>query len=138
MEGECMFIRKITRGGTTRQPVKYRLDKMISGSVKVQLFEGNTELDLRSKERHEALMDIQRSLTKLHQIFLDMVVLVKTQGEKMDDIEENVANAGHFISGGTNIPYYANQMKKNKAWVYWVWAVMVIILLVCVISMLAS
>ena len=34
------------------------IDKMISGSVKVQLFEGNTELDLRSKERHEALMDI--------------------------------------------------------------------------------
>ena len=81
---------------------------MISGSVKVQLFEGNTELDLRSKERHEALMDIQRSLTKLYQIFLYMAVLVKTQGEKMDDIEENVANAGHFI------------------------------LLVCVISMLAS
>ena len=111
---------------------------MISGSVKVQLFEGNTELDLRSKERHEALMDIQRSLTKLHQIFLDMAVLVETQGEKMDDIEENVANAGHFISGGTNILYSANQMKKNKAWVYWVQAVMVIILLVCVISMLAS
>ena len=47
-------------------------------------------------------------MTKLHQIFLDMAVLVETQGEKMDDIEENVANAGHFI------------------------------LLVCVISMLAS
>ena len=84
------------------------IDKMISGSVKVQLFEGNTELDLRSKERHEALMDIQRSLTKLYQIFLYVVVLVETQGEKMDDIEENVANASHFI------------------------------LLVCVISMLAS
>ncbi|XP_075655216.1 syntaxin-112-like [Castanea sativa] len=123
---------------TGEVPSQEVIDKMISGSVKIQLFEANTELDLRSKERHEALMDIQRSLTKLHQIFLDMAVLVETQGEKMDDIEENVANAGHFISGGTNSLYYANQMKKNKAWVYWVWAVMVIILLVCVISMLAS
>ena len=93
---------------TGEVPSQEVIDKMISGSVKVQLFEGNTELDLRGKERHEALMDIQRSLTKLHQIFLDMAVLVKTQGEKMDDIEENVANAGHFI------------------------------MLVCVISMLAS
>jgi len=93
---------------TGEVPSQEVIDKMISGSVKVQLFEGNTELDLRSKERHEALMDIQRSLTKLHQIFLNMAVLVGTQGGKMDDIEENVANAGHFI------------------------------LLVCVISMLAS
>nr|POF00792.1 syntaxin-112 [Quercus suber] len=82
------------------------------------MFTRNTELYLRSKERHEALMDIQRSLTKLHQIFLNMAVLVETQGEKMDDIEENVANASHFINGGTNSLYYANQMKKNKAWVY--------------------
>uniref|UniRef100_A0A7N2KLJ5 t-SNARE coiled-coil homology domain-containing protein n=1 Tax=Quercus lobata TaxID=97700 RepID=A0A7N2KLJ5_QUELO len=62
---------------------------MISGSVKVQLFEGNTELDLMRKERHEALMDIQRSLTKLHQIFLDMAVLVETQGEKIGTRSEN-------------------------------------------------
>ena len=82
--------------------------EMISGSVKVQLFEGDTELDLRSKERHEALLDIQRSLTKLHQIFLDMVVLVETQGEKMDDIEENVANAGHFILLGCVISMLAS------------------------------
>lgn len=43
---------------TGEVPSQEVIDKMISGSVKVQLFEGNTELDLRSKERHEALMDI--------------------------------------------------------------------------------
>ncbi|GMY11478.1 syntaxin-112-like [Fagus crenata] len=123
---------------TGEVPSQEVIDKMISGSVKVQLFEGNTEVDVRSKERHEALMDIQKSLNKLHQIFLDMAVLVETQGEKMEDIEQNVANAGHFISGGTNSLHYANQMKKNKKWVYWVWAIMLIILLVCVISMLVS
>ncbi|CBI28668.3 unnamed protein product, partial [Vitis vinifera] len=61
-----------------------------------------------------------------------------SQGEKMDDIEENVAIAGNFISGGTNSLVYAKQMKKGKKWVYWVWAVGLIILLVCFISMLTS
>ncbi|GMI78045.1 syntaxin of plants 112 [Hibiscus trionum] len=68
-----------------------------------------------------------------------MAVLVDAQGEKMDNIEENVANAGSFIHGGTNSLHYANQMKKKrKGWVYWVWGVILIILIVCIISMLAS
>ncbi|XWS42079.1 hypothetical protein CRYUN_Cryun17cG0138100 [Craigia yunnanensis] len=122
---------------TGELPSEDVLEKVISGSGKVQLFAEKVEMDLRSNERHETVMDIQRSLQKLHQVFLDMAVLVEAQGEKMDDIEENVANAGNFISGGTNSLYYANQMKK-KAWVSWVWAVALIILLVCIISMLAS
>ncbi|KAI5319597.1 hypothetical protein L3X38_039305 [Prunus dulcis] len=120
-------------------PSDEMIEKMISGSLKVELFEGKTELDMGNKVRHEAVMDIQRSLNKLHQVFLDMAVLVEAQGEDIDNIEENVANASYFINGGTNSLYYASQMKKkSKKWVYWVWAVILIILLVCVISTLAS
>ncbi|KAE8694022.1 Tubby-like F-box protein 2 [Hibiscus syriacus] len=94
------------------------------------------EMDSRNKERHEAVMDIRRSLERLHLVFLDMAVLVEAQGEKMDDIEENLANAADFISGGTNQLYYANQTKKKKtACLYWVCGVVLIILLVCIISM---
>ncbi|KAH7520019.1 syntaxin-112 isoform X1 [Ziziphus jujuba] len=119
-------------------PSEEVIEKMVSGAMKVELFEGKTELDMGNKARHEAVMDVQRSLNKLHQVFLDMAVLVETQGEKMDDIELNVANAGNFVSGGTDSLYYANQMKKNRKWVYWVWAVVAIILVVCIISMLTS
>ncbi|GLT73435.1 hypothetical protein SLA2020_452960 [Shorea laevis] len=124
---------------TGEVPSEEVIEKMVSGAVKVQLFEGKTGVDLRSKERHEAVVDIRRSLNKLHQVFLDMAVMVETQGEKVDDIEENLAGAGKFIGGGTNSLYYASQMKKkNKKWAYWVGAVVLIILLVCIISMLAS
>lgn len=123
---------------TGELPSEDVLEKMVSGGENVQLFSEKVEMDLRSKERHEAVMDIQRSLQKLHQVFLDMAALVDAQGEKMDDIEENVCNAGNFISGGTNSLYHANQMKKTKAWVYWVWGVGLIILVVCIISMLVS
>ncbi|XP_034684137.1 syntaxin-112-like [Vitis riparia] len=114
------------------------VEKMMTGSVQIEAFEGKTGGDLVNRERNEALREIQRSLDKLRQVFLDMAVLVESQGEKMDDIEENVAIAGNFVSGGTNSLVYAKQMKKGKKWVYWVWAVGLIILLVCFISMLTS
>ncbi|KAI9165481.1 hypothetical protein LWI28_014869 [Acer negundo] len=121
---------------TGEEPSEEVIEKVISGGGKVQTFD---DMDLGSRERHEAVMDIQRSLTRLHQVFLDMAVLVETQGEKIDDIEENVVSAGDYISGGTNSLYYANQMKnKKKPWVFWVWAVGLIILLVCFISLLIS
>ncbi|KAJ4822932.1 hypothetical protein Tsubulata_000283 [Turnera subulata] len=124
---------------TGEEPTDELMEKMISGSVGVQMFAGQAGLDFKNRERHEAVIDLQRSLRKLHQVFLDMAVLVETQGEKIDDIVENVANARSFVSGGTNNLYYANQMKsKTKAWVFWIWAVIIIILLVCLISLLVS
>ncbi|KAI5671226.1 hypothetical protein M9H77_11590 [Catharanthus roseus] len=115
------------------------IEKMVSGNEKVEIFQGKMELDLENKERHEAALDIQRSLNKLHQVFLDMAVLVETQGEQIDDIEKNVAVAGSFIAGGTNSLFYAKQTKKKgKKWVYWVWVVVILILLVCFIAMLTT
>ncbi|RXH75123.1 hypothetical protein DVH24_029844 [Malus domestica] len=74
-------------------PSDEMIEKIISGSLKVELFEGKTVLDMGNKVRHEAVIDIQGSLTKLHQVFLDMAVLVEAQGEDIENIEENVANA---------------------------------------------
>lgn len=120
---------------TGEEPSEEEIENMISGGGGVQMFEGKGVMDLKNKERHEVVMDIQRSLKRLHQMFLDMVVLIETQGEKMDDIEENVTNAGNFLSGGTNSLYHANQMKKKrKTWFLWVFAVMLIIIFVCIIS----
>lgn len=118
------------------------MEKMISGScgdLYVKTFEVKPEMDLKTKERHEAVNEIKRSLNRLHQVFLDMAVLVEAQGDRVDDIEANVANVGSFVSGGTNSLFYANQMKKKtKSWVVWVSILGVIILLLCLISMIAS
>ena len=42
------------------------------------------------QERHEAVKDLEKSLVDLHQIFLDMSVLVDAQGEMLDNIEQQV------------------------------------------------
>ncbi|KAF9609606.1 hypothetical protein IFM89_017701 [Coptis chinensis] len=111
------------------------IDKLVSVNGQVKVFAGHTELDLENLERQEAVKEIQRSLTELHQVFLDMAVLVDAQGEQMDDIELNVANARVYISGGTNRLISANAMKKKGGYlVYWIWAAVAILLLICIIK----
>ncbi|CAN8257709.1 unnamed protein product [Cochlearia groenlandica] len=100
-----------------------------------------TEMDTKTvKERHEAVNDVKKSLNRLHQVFLEMAVLVETQGDGVDDIEANVANAGSFVSGGTNSLFYANQTKKknNRFVVVCVSVLGFIVLLVCLVLMIAS
>lgn len=124
---------------TGEYPSEEVIDNMVTGNGKVEVFEEKGQVNLENKERHEAVMDIWRSLNKLHQVFLDMAVMVETQGEKIDDIEHNVAVAGSFISGGTNSLFYAKQMKKEgNKWICWVWAVGFIIVLVCLVAMLTN
>lgn len=44
------------------------------------------------QERHDAVRDLERSLLDLHQIFLDMAVLVEAQGEQLDNIESQASS----------------------------------------------
>ncbi|QHO05018.1 hypothetical protein HN51_060389 [Arachis hypogaea] len=39
------------------------------------------------QERHDSLIDIERSPNELHQLFLDMAVLVQSQGKQLNDRE---------------------------------------------------
>ncbi len=43
------------------------------------------------EERGEAVRELEKSLLDLHQIFLDMAVLVEAQGEMLDNIEAQVS-----------------------------------------------
>ena len=44
------------------------------------------------RERRDAVMELEASLMELHQIFLDMAVLVEAQGQMIDNIEAQVRN----------------------------------------------
>ncbi|XVE49034.1 hypothetical protein DITRI_Ditri01bG0049500 [Diplodiscus trichospermus] len=100
------------------------------------MFEGKTELVLENSEREEALKELQRSLTELHYLFLDMAVLVETQGDNINDIENNVAQAGIHINGGTNGLFYAKQKKnKTRNWACWIGALVLVLVLGWVICL---
>ena len=42
------------------------------------------------RERRYAVLELERSLLELHQVFLDMAVLVEAQGQMIDNIENQV------------------------------------------------
>ncbi|XAR69565.1 hypothetical protein NMG60_11001207 [Bertholletia excelsa] len=121
---------------TGEEPSEELIEKMVLGGWQVGIFEGKVDLAMENRERHEALKDIQRSLTELHQVFLDMAVLVETQGEKINDIEENVANAEHYVSAGTKELIQAKNMKRRRKWAFWIGVVVLVFVLICLIAIL--
>lgn len=135
------YLKRRYYNETGEYPSEGMIETMASGSGKVfEVVEGKQDMVMENKERHEAVMDIKRSLNKLHQVFLDMAVLVETQGEKLDDIEGNVAKAASFVSGGTENLFYAKQMKDKQRnhWVCLIIVVLIIISVVCIIAALSS
>ncbi|XP_042414903.1 syntaxin-121-like [Zingiber officinale] len=66
------------------------------------------------QERHGAVADLERSLMELHQVFMDMAVLVEAQGQQLDNIENNVGRAESFVRRGTEELVTARAYQKNS------------------------
>ncbi|KAL8200438.1 hypothetical protein R6Q57_011777 [Mikania cordata] len=135
------YVKRRYFNETGEYPSDEMMETMASGSGEVfEMIEDKMGLVMDTKERHEAVMDLKKSLNKLHQVFLDMAVLVEEQGQNLDDIEDNVAKAGSFVSGGTDALFYAKQQKdkQRNSWVCLIWGMVVIIIVVCCIAMLSA
>ncbi|XP_020228766.1 syntaxin-121 [Cajanus cajan] len=65
------------------------------------------------QERHGTMKEIERNLHELHQLFLDMAVLIQPQGEQLDDIESHVALANSFVTKGVQQLQVVRNHQKN-------------------------
>ncbi|KAL2613078.1 hypothetical protein R1flu_024770 [Riccia fluitans] len=65
------------------------------------------------QERHDAVKDIEKKLLELHQIFLDMAVLVEAQGELLDNIENQVSKAVDHVQQGTVALQTAKKLQRG-------------------------
>ncbi|KAL6009035.1 hypothetical protein ACLOJK_022262 [Asimina triloba] len=66
------------------------------------------------QDRHDAAKELEKSLVELHQVFLDMAVMVEAQGEKMDDIEHHVNSAANYVAEGTGKLRSAKEYQKSS------------------------
>jgi syntaxin 1B/2/3 len=66
------------------------------------------------QERHEAVRELERKLLELHQIFLDMSVLVEAQGEMLDNIETQVSKSVEFVHKGNVALVAARKYQKSS------------------------
>ncbi|XP_009772555.1 syntaxin-related protein KNOLLE [Nicotiana sylvestris] len=91
------------------------------------------------QDRHDAAKEIEKSLLELHQIFLDMAVMVETQGEKMDDIEHHVMNAAQYVNDGTkNLKTAKDYQKSSRKWMCIAIIILLILILVVIIPIATS
>lgn len=66
------------------------------------------------QERHDAVKEIEKKLLDLHQIYLDMAVLVEAQGDILDNIESQVTNAVDHVQSGTTALQNARRLQKSS------------------------
>ncbi|XP_060177096.1 syntaxin-121-like [Lycium barbarum] len=87
------------------------------------------------QERHEATKELERNLKELHQVFLDMAVLVESQGVQLDDIESQVNRANSFVRGGAQqLEGARKHQKSSRKWTCIAIIILLIIILVVVLS----
>ncbi|KAE9619548.1 hypothetical protein Lal_00041797 [Lupinus albus] len=84
------------------------------------------------QERHDAVKELEKSLLELHQVFLDMAVLVQSQGEQLNDIESHVQRANSFVQTGVEQLHTARKHQRNtRKWTcYGIILVLVIVLFI--------
>lgn len=86
------------------------------------------------QERHDAVKDLEKNLQELHQVFLDMSVLVQAQGEQLDDIESQVARANSYVRGGTERLQKARTLQKStRKWTCYAIIILLVIILFVVL-----
>lgn len=90
------------------------------------------ETILEIQERHDTVTVLERNLKELHQVFMDMAILVETQGDQLDDIESHVNGANSFVKGGTVQLQVARKTQMNTR----KWACYGILLLLIVIAII--
>ncbi|XP_049412163.1 syntaxin-related protein KNOLLE [Solanum stenotomum] len=90
------------------------------------------------QDRHDAAKEIERSLLELHQIFLDMAVMVEAQGEKMDDIEHHVVNAAQYVNDGAKNLKTAKKYQKSSRKCMFIGVIVLLILILIVIIPIAT
>ncbi|XP_072958506.1 syntaxin-121-like [Typha angustifolia] len=86
------------------------------------------------QERHGAVSELEKSLLELQQVFLDMAVLVTTQGEQLNNIENQVGKARSFVERGRQQLEVAKKHQRNsRKWTCYAIILLLIIILIIVL-----
>lgn len=66
------------------------------------------------ENKHKEIMALEQSIMELHQLFLDMAILVEAQGELIDQIEYNVTESVAYTAEGVKQLKAANKYAKKS------------------------
>lgn len=98
-----------------------------------------TETIREIHDRHDAVKDIQKNLLELHQIFMDMAVLVEAHREQLNNIEQQVNKASSFVQRGTGQLEIAKRHQRNKRkWMCICVILLIILILIILLPILVA
>ncbi|XP_054155008.1 syntaxin-1A-like [Oppia nitens] len=96
---------EITGRSTTDEELETMLDSenpnIFTQSIKI--ITDSRELRQRLADieaRHADIIKLENSIRELHDMFMDMALVVDIQGETIDSIEQHVRNAGDYVETG--------------------------------------
>ncbi|KAL8217050.1 hypothetical protein R6Q57_023887 [Mikania cordata] len=144
------FKNKVTKFQTLRESIhqEYRavverrtIDRLIETGDSEQIFQraiqeqgrgqvGDTLAEIQ--ERHDAVIEVERKLLDLQQIFQDLAILVDAQGEMLDNIETHVSNAVDHVQSGNKALQKTKKLQKNTR-KYICSAIIVLLLVITVV-----
>merc|ERR1711879_110726 len=83
-----------------------KLEEMLSSGESAPLFAGGIVMDTaQSKQalddiqaRKNDILALEKSIKELHDLFIDMAMLVQEQGEMIDRVEYNIEHSVEFVS----------------------------------------
>uniref|UniRef100_A0A8C6Q5Q3 Syntaxin 2b n=1 Tax=Nothobranchius furzeri TaxID=105023 RepID=A0A8C6Q5Q3_NOTFU len=81
------------------------------------------------ESRHQDIMRLESSIRELHAMFMDMAMLVETQGDMVNNIENNVSNAAEYICRAKEETKKAVRYQKKSRRKYIILAFVLLILL---------
>uniref|UniRef100_A0A0D9WZP3 t-SNARE coiled-coil homology domain-containing protein n=1 Tax=Leersia perrieri TaxID=77586 RepID=A0A0D9WZP3_9ORYZ len=108
---------------TGEQPSNEVIDHLIETGSSEQIFQNAIQGIGRGQiiamveeiqERHDVVMEIEKRLLELQQIFADLAALVETQGETLNDIENQIQNAVNYLQDGTDALRTAKSLQKKS------------------------
>ncbi|XP_044131562.1 syntaxin-2 isoform X1 [Bufo gargarizans] len=87
------------------------------------------------ESRHKDIMKLESSIRELHDMFMDIAMLVETQGEMINNIEKNVENAVDYIEHAKEETKKAvkYQSKSRRKMIFIIICVVILLLILAII-----
>lgn len=92
--------------------------------------------------RHKDILKLEQSIKELHDMFMDMAMLVESQGEMIDNIENNMSNTANYVEVAKNetkaAVVYQSKARRKKIIIIALCILLAIILIVILVVLLAA
>ncbi|XP_040203436.1 syntaxin-2 isoform X2 [Rana temporaria] len=87
------------------------------------------------ESRHKDIMKLESSIRELHDMFMDIAMLVETQGEMINNIEKNVENAADYIEHAKEETKKAvkYQSKSRRKMIFIIICVLILVVILVII-----